>query len=180
MHDVSTPPAGSNPSNPEAVDGSPPPLRTAEEFRDALGRSPAHGESLLVAADADWVLSSAQLRGEGPWSIRAEPGQTRPRIRFRPTPADPKEPTAPSVWLELRSGALQLEGIDIVLPRSDAPREGRWAAFGVWAGAELSLTNCTVTIEGEEDELGRRGAPRERGPGGRGDAAAIRSPPRSA
>ena len=135
--------------NQAAAGDSPPPIRTAEEFRNALGRSPASGQSLLVAADADWVLSSTPLGGKGPWSIRAVPGPTRPRIRFQPTPADPKEPTAPSVWLELRSGELELEGIDIVLPRSNAPREGRWAAFGVWAGAKLSLSNCTVTIEGE-------------------------------
>ena len=59
-------------------------------------------------------------------------------------------PTARSVWLELRSGSLQLDGIDIVLAQSDAPRVGRWAGFGVWGGADLSLTHCTVTIEGDE------------------------------
>ena len=142
-------PVGANLANPEAGDASPSLLHTAEEFERTLGKSPARGQELLVAADADWALSSTQIRAEGPWSIRAETGKTRPRIRFQPTPADPKAPTAPSVWLELRSGALKLEGIDIVLRRTDAPREGRWAAFGVWGGAELSLTNCTVTIEGE-------------------------------
>jgi len=147
--DVVTSPAGPKFVNKVAAGDSPPTIRSAKEFRNAIGRSSGQDQGLLVPADADWVLSSTPLGGKGPWSIRAVPGPTRPRIRFQPTPADPKEPFAPSVWLELRSGELELEGIDIVLPRSNAPQEGRWAAFGVWAGAKLSLSNCTVTIEGE-------------------------------
>ncbi len=147
--DASASPAASNPLKPGAGEGNPPRLDTAEAFQKALGRAPVRGQELVVASDADWTVSSSQIRAEGPWSIRAEPGKTRPKLRFRPSPADPKVPTTPSVWLELRSGALELEGIDILLPRSDAPREGRWAAFWVWAGAELSLKDCTLTIEGE-------------------------------
>jgi serine/threonine-protein kinase len=125
-------------------------LRTEDQFRNALNQPDARGGTLRIAADADWTLANVRLRGDGRWVLQAEPGPTRPRIRFRPGPADPKTPTAWSVCLELRSGALQLEGIDIVLSQSDAPRQGRWAAFSIGAGADLSLNNCSVTVEGNE------------------------------
>ncbi|WP_406693378.1 serine/threonine-protein kinase [Singulisphaera sp. Ch08] len=125
-------------------------LRTADQFLKALNQPDAMGGTLRLAADADWELPTATIRGNVRWVLRAEPGATRPRIRFRPSPADPKTPTARSVWLELRSGSLQLEGIDIVLSEEDAPRVGRWAVFGVWGGADLSLSHCTVTVEGDE------------------------------
>src|SRR5207249_4089263 len=35
-----------------------------------------------------------------------------------------------------------------VLAAADAPTGGRWAAFALWAGTDLNLTNCTVTVEG--------------------------------
>jgi serine/threonine-protein kinase len=48
-------------------------------------------------------------------------------------------------------GGLRLEGIDLVLAADDAPKAParRWAAFAIRPGtADLSLTDCTVTIEG--------------------------------
>lgn len=138
--------------NAKTADANPDPmvLRTADQFLNALSRPEARGGTLRLAADADWELPSVRIQGEVRWVLRAEPGPTRPRIRFRPGPVDPKTPTAWSSWIELRSGALLLEGIDLVLAEADAPRQGRWAGFGVWGGADLGLTNCTVTIQGAQ------------------------------
>ena len=36
------------------------------------------------------------------------------------------------------------------MAKDDAPAQGRWSGFGVIAGTELSLADCTVTIEGDE------------------------------
>jgi serine/threonine-protein kinase len=124
-------------------------LRTAERFLAALGDPSAKGGTLRIAADARWELPSVPIRTDARWTIRAEPGPTRPRLRFRPTADGPRAPTAWSAWIELRKGTLQLEGIDVVLASGDAPRPGRWAAFSAWGGTALSLTNCTVTIEGD-------------------------------
>ena len=48
-------------------------------------------------------------------------------------------------------GGLRLEGIHLVLASDDAPKAlaRRWAAFAIRPGtADLSMTDCTVTIEG--------------------------------
>jgi serine/threonine-protein kinase len=72
--------------------------------------------------------------------------------------------------LELRSGSLHLEGFDILLPRQSAPSPGGWAAFSVAAATDLSLTNCTVTIEGEapRSAVVVLGAARKESPSARG------------
>src|SRR5262249_26294033 len=104
------------------------------------------------AANADWELPSIELRGPGRWTVRAEPGATRnsrPKFRFRPAAGEPKNPGAWTTLIDLRSGSLQLEGVDLVLAQANAPRQGRWAAFPIGAGADLSLSGCTVTIEGD-------------------------------
>jgi hypothetical protein len=51
--------------------------------------------------------------------------------------------------LDLRSGGLVLDGIDVVLARENAPRRGRWSVFALGPGADLGLTGCTVTVEGD-------------------------------
>jgi serine/threonine protein kinase len=134
---------------PAANEADPAVLQTADQFLKALELRATRGGIFRVAANADWELPGIELRGTGRWTVRAEPGLSRPRIRFRPGTTELRASTSWTTWVELRSGSLQLEGIDIVLARSDAPREGRWAAFGVGAGADLSLSGCTVTIEGD-------------------------------
>ncbi len=125
-------------------------LHTVDQLLNALAEPGGQGRPLRVAANADWELSSATVRAAGSWRILAEPGTTRPRLRFLPAPADQKGASAWTAMIELRSGSLQLEGFDIILPRENAPRVGRWAAFAVWPATDLSLTRCTVTIQGEQ------------------------------
>ena len=125
-------------------------LSTRDQLLNALAEPRAPGRQLHVAADSDWELSSATVRATGSWRISAEPGPTRPRLRFLPAQADQKGANAWTAMIELRSGSLQLEGFDVILPRENAPRQGRWAAFSVWPATDLSLTNCTVTVEGDQ------------------------------
>ncbi len=125
-------------------------LRTRDQLLNVLAEPGAQGRLVRIASDADWELSSTTVRATGSWRIQAEPGRTRPRLRFLPAQGDPKGATARTAMIDLRSGSLQLEGLDVVLPRGNAPREGRWAAFSVWPTTDLSLTGCTVTVEGDQ------------------------------
>ena len=125
-------------------------IRTPAQLVGALGQADGRGETLRLASDADLEMSSCQLKGTGSWTLQAEPGKTRPRIRFRPRAGEVRAPGSWLAWLTLISGSLHVEGIDLILPREDAPRSGGWAAFAVAAGTDLSMSNCTVTIEGSE------------------------------
>jgi serine/threonine-protein kinase len=127
-------------------------LRTVDQFMSALNDPAARGGLLRVDAGADWVLTGTQVRVAGTWRVQAEPGHSRPRLRFLPDPADARAPGAWSAMLELRSGSLQFEGFDIILPKTHAPPagQGRWAAFHLAAATDLSLTDCTVTVEGDQ------------------------------
>ena len=141
-------------SKPQNDVSDPSVLRKADQFLEALRQADAHGGIVRVAADADWELPPLIIKPGVRWIVRSEPGKARPRFRFRPGAVAPREPAAWTVLFEvqanaLQSGSLQLEGIDLVLPQSEAPRQGSWAAFGVWGGTDLSLTNCTVTVEGD-------------------------------
>ena len=48
--------------------------------------------------------------------------------------------------LDLRAGSLHLQGIDIFVPDLENLRTDRLAAAGLLPGAELSMTDCTVTL----------------------------------
>jgi serine/threonine protein kinase len=147
------PAVANNPAPPPAGprEADPPPIRTAAQLVGALAQAGGRGgETLRLASDADLEMSSCQLKGMGSWTLRAEPGKTRPRIRFRPRLGEARTPGSWLAWLTLISGSLHVEGIDLILPRDDAPRTGGWAAFAVGAGTDLSVSNCTVTIEGSE------------------------------
>ena len=131
-------------------------IRTAAQFLEALGRPGSGPRTLVIAADADWTLPSCRPRGPSGWTIRADRGSTRPRIRFRPEP-EPEADPAPNpadpwpAWLAVPSGGLRIEGVDLVLLAADAPRAParRWAAFAVRSGpSDLTMTDCSVTIEG--------------------------------
>jgi eukaryotic-like serine/threonine-protein kinase len=135
------------------ADTAPPVVRTASQFLDAVSRLGTRGGTVHVASDADLELPTSEIRGSGRWVIQAAPGRSRPRFRFLPS-ANPgaiegRRPVSVPVLFRIRSGALQLQGIDLVLAQDRVPASGRWAAFGAYAGTEVSLTDCTVTIEGE-------------------------------
>ena len=129
-------------------------LRTADQWLNALGAPGARGGELTVAADADWMLSGVRVRAGGSWRVKAAPGAAgkRPRLRFLPDPAAAPAPGDWASMIDLASGSLQLEGFDVILPAMNAPRSGRWAAFLARPGTELSLTDCTVTVEGPRDD----------------------------
>lgn len=148
---VTAPPRVEAPTPPAApARVEPSVLRTAEQLSNALGEKASRGGVLKVSASADWELSTTAVSATGSWRVQAEPGPTRPRLRFLPGPADPKEPTVRAAMIGLRSGSLHLDGFDVILPRANAPRNGRWAAFTLRPGTDLSLTNCTVTVEGDQ------------------------------
>lgn len=125
-------------------------IRTPAQLLRALAQGEGRGETIRLASGADFEMSSCQLRGIGSWTLQAEPGKSRPRIRFRPRVGEARPPGSWLAWLTLISGSLRVEGIDLVLPGEDAPRSGGWAAFAVAAGTDLSVRDCTVTIEGSE------------------------------
>ena len=125
-------------------------LRTVEQLLGALNQPGSRGGTLRVAADANWALAMTTVRTTGSWRIVAEPGRTRPRLRFVPATSGPRATGSSDAMIDLRAGALSIDGIDVVLPRTSAPRQGRWAAFAAWPATDLVLSGCTVTVEGKE------------------------------
>jgi serine/threonine-protein kinase len=125
-------------------------IRTVEQFVSALSDPNARGGLLRVAADADWELPAIALRATGSWRVQAEPGPTRPRLRFVPSRVETKPVSSWLPMLDLRAGSLQLEGFDVVIPRPSGALKGHPTAFLVRPATDLSLSACTVTIEGEQ------------------------------
>ena len=153
----------------------PPLIRTSAQFVAALQRDEPGARILVLAADADLALPAGRIFGPARWTIRADRGATRPRIRFQ-ADADLDLISPPlttttdaaggwSAWMVLRAGGLRLEGVDLILPAprspvptpvggggggAGVPARPR-AAFAIRAGsADLALVNCTVTIEGDD------------------------------
>lgn len=108
------------------------PIRTAEELIDALRRPTTKGGTIRLAADVDLILPACEVPGLGSWIIQAdsEKARARPKIRFRPGDGSTTTSGRTALFL-LRTGSLELRGIDIVLPEDEAPPRGRWAAFAV-------------------------------------------------
>jgi serine/threonine protein kinase len=123
------------------------PIRTPRQFRAALERLGARGGTLRLAAGADLDLSNCEFQGTRRWSIEAEPGARRPILRFQPDRTG-SETSWPALF-RLQAGSLKLQGVDLVLSQDRAPAKGPWAVFTTHPGTDLTLVDCTVTIEGE-------------------------------
>jgi serine/threonine-protein kinase len=125
-------------------------IRSAEQFVNTLNRLGPKGGTLRLAREADIELPATELAGFAQWLIAAGPGSGpgRPRIRFRPSVFAARTPTAWAVLFNLRTGALHLQGLDLLIQDQDrdAPLTSRLAAIGVAPGTELSLTDCTITV----------------------------------
>jgi hypothetical protein len=52
--------------------------------------------------------------------------------------------------MTVRSGGLEIQGVDLLLEAAFAPKEGDWSAFEVGSGADLSLSRATVTVAGRK------------------------------
>ena len=154
------PPTSSSPVAPPRPEAANPPataaessvIRTADDFLEALNRPGPVTRTLVVAADADWSLPSCRVRGMSSWVIRAEKGSSRPRLRSRPDPLATPSTEPWAAWMTVQASGLRLEGIDLILPESEAqaPAPKKRAAFAISHGTiDLDLVDCTVTIEGD-------------------------------
>jgi serine/threonine-protein kinase len=123
-------------------------IRGSEQLVKAIERNGAKGGVLRIAPGADLELSTIELNGgaAAEWRIEAEPGGRRPRLRFRPPLFASQTASAWTTLLDVRSGALSLKGVDLLIQDADPQALSRLAAVGLAAGAELTLTDCTVTL----------------------------------
>jgi len=135
------------PTSPKATE-PPAPIRTTEEFLDRLRLIGPAGGVLTLAADADLTLPTCLVQGTGRLDVEAAAGPTRPLLRFRPRPEDRGSATEwPALW-SVRSGGLQLQGVDLVLEADQAPALVRWSAFALSPDTSLALIRTTVTVQG--------------------------------
>ncbi len=145
---------GSNLSIPPAVEANL--VRSLEDFREALGRPGPGTKTLIIPAGVDWTLPACRVRGMSSWVIQAERGGSRPRLRFRPDASSPQLGESWSAWITVQASGLRVEGIDLVMPAPDiealsSPSTTRKRAlFAIGPGTiDLTLVDCTVTIEGD-------------------------------
>jgi hypothetical protein len=126
-------------------------VRTPDQLLRFLRDPESQGGTVVLAPGAEIDLPTCVIKQRGRIVVQAaeEPNGKRPRIRFRPAAEDVKSGVRWPVLFRVESGALELQGIDIVLDSADVPPSGRWAAFGTWAGSDLNLVRCTVTVEGD-------------------------------
>ena len=101
---------------------------------------------LRIAAGAVLELPATVIEGSGRFQFVAEPGAVRPVLRFRPAQSVQRSPVDWTVMIDLRAGLLHLEGIDLVVPDFENLRTDRVAAVGLLPGAELTMTDCTITV----------------------------------
>jgi serine/threonine-protein kinase len=121
-------------------------IRSAEQFLAMVQRLGREGGSLWIAAGADFELPTVRFDGMGRVQLRAQPSPRRPRLRFRPPEAAPGSPTEWTVLFHVRSTALHVQGLDIVIPDPDPMLAERSAAVSLLPGGELKMTDCTVTV----------------------------------
>jgi serine/threonine-protein kinase len=123
-------------------------IRGAEQFLTVLRGLGDRDGTLRIAAGADIELPTVPI-GAGAGhrvQIVAEPGPTRPRVRFRPASRPGASPAEWTALLDLRSGSLRLQGVDLVVAEPDRLPADRLAAIALVPGTELILVDCTVTL----------------------------------
>jgi len=121
-------------------------IRSAEQFIAMFNRLGSRGGTLRLAPGADLDLPAITIEGTAPYQLLAEPGARRPRLRFRPSQVGQRRPADWLVMLNLRSGSLHLQGIDLIVPDQEAIQTDRLAAAGLLPGSELTMTDCTLTV----------------------------------
>src|SRR5262249_8245708 len=90
-------------------------IRDADGFAAAFKRLGPRGGTLRIAAQADLELPTLTIEAPARVQLVAEPGTRRPRLRFRPAPADIRSGSEWIAMLSVRSGSLHLQGIDLVV-----------------------------------------------------------------
>ena len=126
------------------------PVRSTAEFLGRLRDLGPRGGLIRLAPDARLELPSRALNGSGIISILADPGPSRPLLRFLPTAERPLAEAWPAMLRVPARAELHLRGVDLLLDPADNPAPTpRWAAFELGAGATLDLSECTVTIVGD-------------------------------
>jgi serine/threonine-protein kinase len=121
-------------------------IRSPEQFLTMLSRLGRQGGTLRIAAGADLDLPAIQLEGSGKIQITAATSGRRPRLRFRPAVDLQRSPAEWNLMFNIRSGSLQLQGIDLVINEQEIARADRLGAIGLLPGTELSMTDCTITL----------------------------------
>jgi hypothetical protein len=122
-------------------------IRGNEQLVAMCRRLGKEGGTLRIAPGADLDLPTILIEGAaGRYQFLAEAGARRPRLSFKP-PAPPAAVAGEwALLVNLRSGSLHLQGLDLVIPDDDAVGLDQVAAVGLAPGTELSLTDCTVTV----------------------------------
>ena len=121
-------------------------IRSSKQLSNMLDHHGSKGGELWIARDADLELSIIDLPGPANWSIEAEPGGRRPRLRFRPSVFSPRSSSAWASLFHAPGGKLRLQGLDILIDDLDPMSMSRLAAVGLAPGAELELVDCTITM----------------------------------
>jgi len=143
-------------------------VRSAEQLQSMIAlaaQQGAGGGELHVAAGAELELTTLTLPS-GSWTIAAQPGERRPRLRFHASPFGSS--TSWTALFQVPSGELKLQGLDLQVEDADHQSMGRLAAVSVAAGASLELADCTISVVGRAPSHAAIAVPPPRDPTGRG------------
>jgi eukaryotic-like serine/threonine-protein kinase len=121
-------------------------IRSTDQFTTMLTRFGRQGGTLRLAAGVDLDLPAILIEGTGKYQFLAAPGARRPRLRFRAAQDLQRSPADWTLMINLRSGSLHLQGIDLVVTDPGMARADRLAVAGLLPGTELTMTDCTVTL----------------------------------
>jgi serine/threonine-protein kinase len=121
-------------------------VRSTQQFLSMLNKLGAQGGTLRIAAGVELDLPTIQIDGTGRFQFIALAGKNRPILRFRSSQPSARSPAEWTALLNLRSGSLHLQGLDVVITEEETQGSDRIAAAGLFPGSELTMTDCTLTI----------------------------------